>query len=464
MNTKRLLRLFAVVAIIGAVLVPSVAGAVPFDPNQATCEGIVYNPSFPAANHRLYGSATPTNADGYMVVDLSGATQGMVVIWDGYFAGTSAGALITGSGFNDIICGTSGDDIIKGRAGDDRIWGGGSWGIYDPVMKHPAAGFTFVGPVFGDALYGQGGNDFLNNATGGPAVAGTQVPPVLWPSPGTPNGASAVRAALMKGGQGNDELDTGSVAANPDYAYGNKGDDTLVGVATTDYLFGQQGDDFILGFGGAGSFASGGKGADTLYPRGGPSYFQGGTGDDTFLMGRGVAGNVGDGGLGNDTFTLANNPGATLAYWAYGGAGDDSVTGGPAADFLFGDYALVATVGYPAVGWPEPINVTATGADVIKGSTGLDTMFGGPGNDDLFGNKTDLGPFDVSDISIDVLNGGPGSDRLFGGSACTDGGAGVGDTANDTGAAFPPDFDSGYYIETVGPPVPVGLEVNNNGC
>src|SRR3990172_6493506 len=133
MTRRRLTRLFGVVAIVTAVLVPAVwASAAAY-----LCDGVVYNSANPA--HTLYGAsaATPQNADGLMVVDVSGAAQGMLVFWDGTYsfdpatAAEAVGAVITGSPFNDTICGTDdansaadpAGDVVKGRAGNDKIIG-----------------------------------------------------------------------------------------------------------------------------------------------------------------------------------------------------------------------------------------------------------------------------------------------------------------------------------------------------
>ncbi|HLA66023.1 MAG TPA: hypothetical protein VJP05_00855, partial [Acidimicrobiia bacterium] len=127
MTRRRLTRLFGVVAIVTAVLVPAVSASAA----AYLCDGIVYNSANPA--HVLYGAVpgTPINADGLMVVDVSGAAQGMVVFWDGDFSvdpsggGAATGAWIAGSPFGDTICGTDGADTVKGNAGNDKVIGNG---------------------------------------------------------------------------------------------------------------------------------------------------------------------------------------------------------------------------------------------------------------------------------------------------------------------------------------------------
>jgi Ca2+-binding RTX toxin-like protein len=85
---------------------------------------------------------------------------------------------------------------------------------------------------------------------------------------------------------------------------------------------------------------------------------------------------VGDG---NDKVTNKSN----INIVAYGGAGNDTLTGGSSHDTLYGD----------------------AGNDTLRGGDGVDGMFGGRGTDVLHG-----GP------DADYLDGGSGADTLRGGS------------------------------------------------
>ena len=82
---------------------------------------------------------------------------------------------------------------------------------------------------------------------------------------------------------------------------------------------------------------------------------------------------------GNDAITLNEANGALPAAALFGGAGNDTVTGGSGADLLFG----------------------GAGDDVLNGKGGSDLMFGGAGNDVLTGGDGD-----------DQMFGGAGNDRL----------------------------------------------------
>jgi Ca2+-binding RTX toxin-like protein len=66
---------------------------------------------------------------------------------------------------------------------------------------------------------------------------------------------------------------------------------------------------------------------------------------------------------GNDTITLSESGGALPAASLFGGAGNDTLTGGSVADMLFGQ----------------------SGNDILVGKDGNDFLFGGSENDVLIG-------------------------------------------------------------------------------
>lgn len=117
------------------------------------------------------------------------------------------------------------------------------------------------------------------------------------------------------------------------------------------------------------------------------------------------------GGAGNDTFTNDTAIPAT----AYGGAGDDVLTGGPAGDFLYGE------AGDDRVDGRGGFDVVDGGADNdrVYGGTGVDTVAGGTGNDVLVGDPQafawDLvdggGDYDVALVNQGMLLKGPGPER-----------------------------------------------------
>lgn len=120
------------------------------------------------------------------------------------------------------------------------------------------------------------------------------------------------------------------------------------------------------------------------------------------------------GGDGNDRFQNFTD----LAAVAYGGAGDDVLTGGIAADLLSGgqgDDALTGGEGNDLLdggdghdwlsGWFGDDTLRGgAGDDFLVGGAGDDSLSGGEGSDQLLGEEGD-----------DTLDGGGGNDELFGG-------------------------------------------------
>ena len=91
-----------------------------------------------------------------------------------------------------------------------------------------------------------------------------------------------------------------------------------------------------------------------------------------------------DGGDGDDEVTLSQVSATILGGFIElrGGAGNDTILGGPQADTIF----------------------AGDGDDVVDGDDGDDVIYGGPGADDLDGGDHD-----------DLLRGGDGDDVIFGG-------------------------------------------------
>jgi Ca2+-binding RTX toxin-like protein len=103
-----------------------------------------------------------------------------------------------------------------------------------------------------------------------------------------------------------------------------------------------------------------------------------------------------------------------------GGAGDDTINGGPAADYLRGGQGDDVIFGGPAF---DDINGNQ-GNDTIHGLGGGDWLVGGQGNDSIFGGGADdilLGNLGNDTLiggngAGDVLRGGQGDDSIAGGS------------------------------------------------
>jgi Ca2+-binding RTX toxin-like protein len=167
---------------------------------------------------------------------------------------------------------------------------------------------------------------------------------------------------VLKGGPGNDDLRGYS---GDDSLHGDYGNDRLYGAAGNDRLLGWYGDDVLVA--GAGNdYVSGYKGNDYLFGNLGDDIVKGHEGDDLLV-----------GGPGQDEL--------------YGWKGNDRAFGGDGDDYVSGYHG-------------DDILVGQEGDDVIKGHEGRDRIFGGGGDDNLYGW-----------LGEDVLNGGQGADELWGG-------------------------------------------------
>lgn len=190
----------------------------------------------------------------------------------------------------------------------------------------------------------------------------------------------------------------------PSRAYGNNGNDTLIGGSAIDILVGGAGSDTLRGNGGDDMIRGGGGGAT-------PNVLSGGDGNDR-LWG-GVGSNTINGDRGNDII--------------FGSAGDDVVNGGDGDDQIY-------------VGAGNNNVRGGSGNDIVIGGAGIDTVFGEAGNDRVYA----LGGNDVIDggNDIDILFGGTGNDRHIGGSGNDQIRTGPGNDFVDAGVGD--DFISGF--------------------
>ena len=102
---------------------------------------------------------------------------------------------------------------------------------------------------------------------------------------------------------------------------------------------------------------------------------------------------------GNDHLSLDETNGALPPANLYGGAGNDTLTGGSADDFLFGEAGNDTLLG-------------KGGVDFLFGGAGNDTLTGGAGNDQVFGeagnDRMIWNPGDGTDLN----EGGAGNDTV----------------------------------------------------
>ena len=171
---------------------------------------------------------------------------------------------------------------------------------------------------------------------------------------------------------------------------GLAGDDRFENQSSVRSLaFGQAGNDVLIGGSGADRLV-GNNGDDLLIANGGDDVIIAGIGDD----------NV-EAGDGNDRVI-----GVRGTNRIDGGAGNDTLFGGTEVDIISDPSGNNRIAG-------------AAGEDQITGGVDVDTIFGGPGNDLIFGNAGDdfiYGQADddrlVGNAGEDVLNGNDGDDEI----------------------------------------------------
>jgi Ca2+-binding RTX toxin-like protein len=370
-----------------------------------------------------------TGGDGNDTVDASDSATPLEAFGDAgddLLKGSSEVDTLKGGDGSDTLVGNKGDDQMFGKAGDDRfIWNNGDG---SDLMEGGNGVDTFE--VNGSV---DQGDDFLLEAnehrvkfqrnnlglfeldiddTEQAEINGSGGDDTL-----TVNDLSGtdLEAVTFNGGDGNDIVDA-SNSATPLEAFGDAGDDQLIGGTANDTLSGGAGNDSIEGEQGDDTMI-GGEGNDTLE-------WDDGDGSDLMSGGEGidvieVEGSLAEGDefvLGQDgttaIFDRVNLGQFTLTvdtseeFEVAGEGGDDSFIvndlsatdvelvkfdGGEGNDTLDASHANVPII---ADG--------GAGDDLLIGSTQDDQLLGGDGNDTLIGNG-----------GFDVLIGGAGNDLLI---------------------------------------------------
>ena len=314
-------------------------------------------------------------ADGRMVVRDTAtppvAGAGCVREPDGTVSCPSAGFVsVKAGGGGDVVVAPMGD--IEGGDGDDTLTG-------TRVDAGPGAD-TVTGTDRFDILNGGPGPDTVNGLGGNDTIN---------------DGEAAPGADRLDGGNGLDTLTfTGrqasvrvDLAADPQTG-GSAGEENVL--ASFEAAAGGDGADDLLGPTRASPdrlFLLGGAGNDRLFARSpSPTTLRGGAGDDELIGG--PAAETFEGEDGDDRVSGAAGDDRIL-----GGDGGDQLDGEDGADQIFaGEGADTATGG--------------DGRDNLSGGRGIDTLVGDAGNDVLRGGQ-----------GTDELTGGTGRDRLYGGSA-----------------------------------------------
>ncbi|MFL1462996.1 hypothetical protein ACI6QG_12380 [Roseococcus sp. DSY-14] len=294
--------------------------------------------------------------------------------------GTALADRLEGDAGANRLWGLDGADVLDGREGDDTLWGG-------------AGDDTLTGGEGDDLLEGGAGDDVLADTAGTDLLRGGLGNDIYLVSSATSviddAGGQDTLLALVDGLLLPVALEVGALGGAATLLRAHDGGALLYGqAALASRLLGGAGHDVLVG-GAAADTLEGGAGHDVLHGGGGADTLAGGAGDDTFLVADADAAVLEEAGGGLDTvhaqvdgvrigahvehgflanaatWLRGNDTGATL--WAQpalastldGGAGDDVLMGGTAADLLRG----------------------GGGHDTFLGNGGADVMEGGAGDD-----------------------------------------------------------------------------------
>jgi Ca2+-binding RTX toxin-like protein len=282
---------------------------------------------------------------------------------DDYYSGFDIDEVIFGFGGNDTLLGNGGNDTVLGGAGRDTIDGGKGndviWGEEDGIAgEGPADNDILSGGAGADTIYGGGGNDII---TGG-GNAGD----LLFGGTGSDTMSGGL---VLFGGEGRDSLSGGGTL------YGGADNDVLSG---TTALYGDDGDDRLI----AAPLAFGGT-------------FAGGAGNDQIELGYNTNLSIAYGGAGNDIITggPGSTPMGTQGAWVDGGDNDDFIS--LHSGFAYGE----------------------NGNDTIEMRTSSlpGNVFGGAGNDVVRAEQwTGINTGAGAD-SVELVNGFVGDGRMEGG-------------------------------------------------
>lgn len=217
-------------------------------------------------------------------------------------------ATFIGDARKNKITGTLRADQISGLAGDDTLIGGGG----NDLIKGGTGNDQIRGDAGNDKLLGEAGNDILRGGTGNDSLDG---------GIGNDQLLGEVGNDVLTGGAGIDSLDGGSES------------DVLIGGADADTLLGGLGND-VLAPGAGTDTIDGGAGVDALsYADATSAVTLALTLAHSVTVGGAAAGDTAtniEGLIGSafsDTLTLMQ-PGADTDSFAYGGAGNDSISVG----------------------------------------------------------------------------------------------------------------------------------------
>ena len=364
-------------------------------------------------------------------VDAAGATQQVAAPDIEHLVGSQQGDTLVGAAGSNRLFGLGGNDALDGREGDDRLEGGPG---ADQLRGGDGDDDLDGGPG-DDRLYGGLGNDTLKGGAGADTLRGGAGEDIADYADSPAGVEVRLAAGVARGGDAAGDTFAGrqtieyvdaagatrqAAVADIEHLVGSAQDDVLVGDRRANGLYGLDGDD-ELGGGDGDDWLEGGAGADAL---------RGGAGEDIAAyrfsdagvevrLHAGVARGgdaAGDTFAGRQTIEYVDAAGATRQVAVadiehlVGSAHDDVLAGDRRANRLEGGAGDDTLYGGPG-----------GGDDRLYGGAGDDTLYGGRGNDTLEGGA-----------GADVLRGGDGDDWLEGGAGADALRGGAGDAAGDT--------------------------------
>jgi Ca2+-binding RTX toxin-like protein len=311
---------------------------------------------------------------------------------------------------NGLSISQSGGNVVLNENGTVIITDGGGCPVTGGDAQCPEAGVTKIVVNLDDRddglnassgsitsaiiATGGAGNDSLNGSAQADTLDG---------GAGTDSLFGGLGNDVMSGGSGSD-----SIPGSPgdDVQNGGPGNDGLQGGDGNDTLNGEDGDDGLRGDAGNDTL-NGGAGDDDLDADEGADVLSGGPGRDRADHGsRSVDQNLSTDGVANDGAAGEGDNIGTDVESLRGGGGNDTITGGPAANYLQGDDGDDTLSGGDG---PDEIEGDS-GNDVLNGDAGGDRLYSDSGDDTANGGAD--GDVLYAGRGSDVLNGGDGSDRF----------------------------------------------------
>lgn len=317
--------------------------------------------------------------------------------------------VIVGGGGNDQVWGNGGNDTISLGDGSVQGWGGDG---NDTITSGDGTGTldggsgddTLTAGNGGDRLTGDDGNDTLSSGAGSDSADGGN---------GNDHVATGDGNDKITGGSGDDVLDagagddTGDGGAGNDLVSAGAGNDNLTGGDGNDIVDGADGNDQLHGGSGA-DVIDAGAGDDSVYGDNDNDRVVGGDGNDKLYGGGGD--DVLDGGAGADT--MDGNDGIDTVDYGSRTIAVTATNDGKADDGAKGEGDNVLSTVDNAIGgsgndrlvfasdFPHKLDGGA-GNDTLRGGPQADELTGGAGNDHLIG-----------DGGKDAYDAGAGADKL----------------------------------------------------